>query len=402
MAVGIRDAPQVRACDAALKLGCSLSPELSHLLSTSRGTCQLNATPRGAEARSTKARVVSYIPGDDGTAHHRERAKKTTRSSAPTEPEQLPVQLDFDPEEVFEYASNPLTGRTGHVVERGALWLDGKSTSRVDDVWRGFGVGYKATPLVHGPGGGSHDHGFSNHSTVHPHGTATATGGGGHGNADVLVRVVDCPMPGMPDMSKAAEGLAADVAQRERQLAVPPLTTGISTGTDAALATARNSQGTPSSPRGGSQAAACRRPPARRPASAGAATAPPRRAQALTPARPTTPCSSPKAKRPVPITVPAKGAEVNSSALLCASGLATPRTPRQRCQDAELERCLQLGDSMMQVSSRRWDVADIIEKRQLVRGAVPRAGEVSSLIQQVRRQRALSRRSPRHATHTGT
>lgn len=438
MAAAIAHAPQVRACDAALQLGCSLSPELSQLLSTSRGN--LNNTPRGADARSTKARVVSYIPGDDGTAHHREIARKTTRPFAYAEaPMELqpPVQLDFDPEEVFEYASNPLTGKTGHVVERGALWLDGKATSRVDDIWRGFSAGFKATPLLQGPGSGCHDRGSYNHACVHPHGAASA---GGHGSPDVLVRVVDCPLQGMPD--KASEGLATDgphhgaasgsqvvAVQRASQFAILPLPTCTGTGSDAAMASGRNIQGTPPSARCNSHAsttappsprcnshasttAACRRPPARRPASAGAATAALRKPAALTPTRPTAPCPPPRAKttqcspakpkRPVSLAIPAKGADESSLALLCGIGLASPRTPRSRCQDVEIECCLRLSDSMMQISSRCWDLADIMEKRQLVRGAVQRAGEVSSLIQHVRRQRALSRPSSRSATHTGT
>eukprot|EP00440_Ansanella_granifera_P029230 gb/GFBE01031751.1/.p1 GENE.gb/GFBE01031751.1/~~gb/GFBE01031751.1/.p1 ORF type:complete len:373 (+),score=30.38 gb/GFBE01031751.1/:1-1119(+) len=192
------DTPQVQAAEEALEKGCSLSLELSQLLSFSGGPLQLQLSSGGglpdlghpAAARKgnrfpEKDRIVSYIasafppspagrprspnakgfapsialskdqPQDGksrpvtptttrGTELLLEEAKpRTTSVESWEEGPQIVPELNFDPHLVVEYVSSPTK------LEKGAIWMDGTSRPCTDMAWGplAFRV-LKAPPVV--------------------------------------------------------------------------------------------------------------------------------------------------------------------------------------------------------------------------------------------------------------
>mmetsp|Transcript_60965 Transcript_60965/g.108342 ORF Transcript_60965/g.108342 Transcript_60965/m.108342 type:complete len:331 (-) Transcript_60965:35-1027(-) len=151
--------PQVLASDAALKLGCSLSPELSQLLSTSGGALQLQLDADGnVETGHHKGsqsqrhhRLVSYIPGDIASpagsrpqspaakSHVKEANSRSISTLSIPEPLIIPT-LNFDPKQVTEYAVGPTK------VEQGAVWIDGECSPYAKMAW-----GTRAISSTKGP-----------------------------------------------------------------------------------------------------------------------------------------------------------------------------------------------------------------------------------------------------------
>lgn len=155
-------APQVLASDAALKLRCSLSPNLSKLLSASGGALSLqiglgeSPTPRGKKS-STKAQIVSYVPGVAAPATSGPSSPSAQRSHVSSskylqgawDDESNYVHqvtgypcLEFDRKQVLEYVCSPTK------TDPGAIWLDGEATYRTEMAWGPNAIRVMQAPRV--------------------------------------------------------------------------------------------------------------------------------------------------------------------------------------------------------------------------------------------------------------
>eukprot|EP00931_Biecheleriopsis_adriatica_P104547 TRINITY_DN79210_c0_g1_i1.p1 TRINITY_DN79210_c0_g1~~TRINITY_DN79210_c0_g1_i1.p1 ORF type:complete len:350 (-),score=50.98 TRINITY_DN79210_c0_g1_i1:185-1234(-) len=166
--------PALQASEDALKLGCSLSLELSQLLSRHGGALQLQLSSGGGlpdlghpaarqGGKVGKDRIISYIPVADpgspvGGGHQSSSSRrslfadkggKSPRPASPThtagdaedvgtddhseislpEGPQIAPELDFDPRHMIEFVSSPTK------VEKGAVWRDGVTTPCEDMAW---------------------------------------------------------------------------------------------------------------------------------------------------------------------------------------------------------------------------------------------------------------------------
>lgn len=213
-----------------MNLECSLSPELSQLLSTARGlhfgfdfaTAKGDKPPKSPGHRPSV--IVSYISGSAGGSRKDTGIQKgvggqSDKSNGPraTSRKKLagdikrptlaieefesseggqveehasapPEQLNFDPKKVLEYVSSP-TNR-----DRGALWIDGASAARHDIAWEPHTVG-----TLKAPPPGSRSQLKDNRGTALRSPPNSARDG-------ILIRVVDDPGPDTAAASMPSSG----------------------------------------------------------------------------------------------------------------------------------------------------------------------------------------------------